>query len=50
LYNGWGWYSDWTIPAAKKVHGIDNLPLVDGSAPFPGLTSGVDPAGIWVSQ
>jgi peptide/nickel transport system substrate-binding protein len=50
VYNGWGYYEDWSIPAAKKVHGIDNLPLPDGSAPFPGLTSGFDPAGIWVSQ
>ena len=50
VYNGWGYWSDWTIPAAKKVHGIGNLPLPDGSAPFPGLTSGIDPAGIWVDK
>ena len=50
VYNGWGYWDDWTIPAQKKVHGIGNLPLPDGSAPFPGLTSGIDPAGIWVSQ
>jgi hypothetical protein len=50
LYNGWGWYTDWTIPAQTKVHGIGNLPLPDGSAPFPGFTSGIDPAGIWVSK
>jgi peptide/nickel transport system substrate-binding protein len=50
VYNGWGWYSDWTIPAAKNVHGIGNLPLPDGSAPFPGFTSGIDPAGIWLDQ
>jgi peptide/nickel transport system substrate-binding protein len=50
VYDGWGWWSDWTIPAAKKVHGLGNLPLVDGSAPFPGFTSGIDPAGIWVSK
>jgi peptide/nickel transport system substrate-binding protein len=50
VYNGWGYYSDWTVPAAKKVHGIANLPLPDGSAPFPGLTSGFDVAGLWVSQ
>jgi peptide/nickel transport system substrate-binding protein len=49
VYNAWAFYTDWTIPAAKKVHGIGNLPLPDGSAPFPGLTSGIDPAGIWVS-
>jgi peptide/nickel transport system substrate-binding protein len=50
LYNGWGWYSDWTVPASLKVHGIGNLPLPDGSTPFPGFTSGIDPAGIWVSK
>ena len=50
VYNGWGYWDDWTIPAQKKVHGIGNLPLPDGSAPFPGLTSGIDPAGIWVTQ
>jgi peptide/nickel transport system substrate-binding protein len=50
VYNGWGWYSDWTIPAGTNVHGIDNLPLPDGAAPFPGLTSGIDPAGIWLSK
>jgi peptide/nickel transport system substrate-binding protein len=50
VYNGWGWFSDWTIPAGKNVHGIDNLPLPDGSTPFPGLTSGIDPAGIWLSK
>ena len=50
VYNGWGWETDWTIPAQLNVHGINNLPLPDGSAPFPGFTSGVDPAGIWVSK
>ncbi len=50
LYNGWGYWSDWSIPAAKKVHGIGNLPLPDGSQPFPGFTSGIDPAGVWVSS
>jgi peptide/nickel transport system substrate-binding protein len=50
LYDGWGWWSDWTIPAQPNVHGIGNLPLPDGSAPFPGFTSGIDPAGVWVSK
>jgi peptide/nickel transport system substrate-binding protein len=50
VYDAWGWYSDWTIPAQNNVHGIGNLPLLDGSAPFPGFTSGIDPAGVWVSQ
>jgi peptide/nickel transport system substrate-binding protein len=48
-YNGWGSWVDWSVPAAKRVHGINNLPLPDGSGPFPGLTSGLDPAGVWVS-
>ena len=50
VYDGWGWWSDWTIPAALKVHGIGNLALPDGSAPFAGFTSGIDPAGIWVTK
>ena len=50
VYNAWGDWSDWSVPAAKRVHGIANLPLPDGSAPFPGLTSGFDPAGVWLSQ
>jgi peptide/nickel transport system substrate-binding protein len=50
LYDAWGWYSDWTIPAQNNVHGIDNLALPNGAAPFPGFTSGIDPAGVWVSK
>jgi peptide/nickel transport system substrate-binding protein len=48
-YNGWGAWTDWSVPAGTRVHGINNLPLPDGSNPFPGLTSGIDPAGVWVS-
>jgi peptide/nickel transport system substrate-binding protein len=50
VYNAWGDWSDWSVPAAKRVHGVANLSLPDGSAPFPGLTSGFDPAGLWVSK
>ena len=50
VYNGWGTWADWSVPAANRVHGINNLPLPDGSAPFTGLTSGIDPAGVWVSR
>jgi peptide/nickel transport system substrate-binding protein len=50
MYNGWGSWVDWSVPAARRVHGVANLPLPDGSAPFPGLTSGFDPAGAWVSK
>ncbi len=50
VYDGWGWEADWAIPASLKVHGIGNLPLPDGSAPFPGFTSGIDPAGVWVTK
>ena len=50
VYDAWGWYSDWTIPAQNNVHGIDNLPLTNGAAPFGGFTSGIDPAGVWVSN
>jgi peptide/nickel transport system substrate-binding protein len=50
VYNAWGWYSDWTVPAQLNVHGIGNLALPDGSAPFGGFTSGIDPAGVWMSK
>ena len=50
VYNAWGDWADWSVPSSTRVHGIDNLPLPDGSAPFPGLTSGFDPAGLWVSK
>jgi peptide/nickel transport system substrate-binding protein len=50
VYAAWGTYVDWSIPTARRVHGIDNLPMPDGSGPFPGLTSGIDPAGVWVSK
>jgi peptide/nickel transport system substrate-binding protein len=50
VYNAWGDWSDWSVPAAKRAHGVANLPLPDGDAPFPGLTSGFDPAGLWVSK
>ena len=50
VYDAWGSWSDWSVPASTRVHGIANLPLPDGSAPFPGLTSGFDPAGLWVSK
>ena len=38
----------WAIQ--NNVHGIGNLPLINGAAPFPGFTSGIDPAGVWVSK
>ena len=50
VYDAWGSWSIWSVPAATHVHGIANLPLPDGSAPFTGLTSGFDPAGLWVSK
>jgi peptide/nickel transport system substrate-binding protein len=50
VYDAWGWYSDWTVPAQNNVHGIGNLPLPNGDQPFPGFTSGIDPAGVWLSK
>jgi peptide/nickel transport system substrate-binding protein len=50
VYDAWGDWADWTVPSATRVHGIANLPLPDGHKPFPGLTSGFDPAGLWVSK
>ena len=34
VYNGWGWESDWTVPAQSNVHGIGNLPLPDAALLF----------------
>ena len=48
VYGSWGSWVDWVVPTDPRVHGIDNLPLPDGEAPFPGLTSGFDPAGLWL--
>jgi peptide/nickel transport system substrate-binding protein len=50
VYGSWGSWVDWVVPTDPRVHGIDNLPLPDGEAPFPGLTSGFDPAGLWLSK
>lgn len=48
LYNAWGFYSIWAIPHQKNVNGVGTLALPNGAKPFPGFTSGVDPAGVWV--
>jgi peptide/nickel transport system substrate-binding protein len=50
LYNAWSDWADWSVPAGKRVHGVDNLPLPDGSTELAGLTSGFNPAGLWVSK
>ncbi len=50
VYNGWGFYSLWTIPSAKRLSGVGTLPIPGGNKPFPGYTSGVDPAGLWVTK
>jgi peptide/nickel transport system substrate-binding protein len=56
LWDGWGYYSLWTAPSQTDVAGIAGplLPTAtspdgstDGGHEFTGLSSGVDPAGLW---
>jgi peptide/nickel transport system substrate-binding protein len=54
LWEAWGFYALWTIPAQKDVKGIwgpdlptDTSPDAKGAKPFTGLSSGVDVSGLW---
>ncbi len=49
LWEAWGFYAIWAIPHQKTVNGVGTLLLPNGAKPFPGFTSGVDPAGVWKS-
>jgi peptide/nickel transport system substrate-binding protein len=55
-WEGWGYYSIWTVPEQTGVNGVlgPNLPTATnpnavGAAPFPGLSSGTDVSGLWKS-
>jgi peptide/nickel transport system substrate-binding protein len=55
-WEAWGYYSIWTIPSQTNLQGIlgPNLPTsssanATGAAPFPGLSSGNDVSGLWIS-
>jgi peptide/nickel transport system substrate-binding protein len=59
LWDGWGYYSLWTVPSQTDVKGVagPKLPTAtspdagaDGDNEFTGLSSGVDPAGIWLKK
>jgi peptide/nickel transport system substrate-binding protein len=54
VWEAWGFYALWTIPAQTDVHNVfgPNLPTATspdatGNDPFPGLTSGIDVSGLW---
>jgi peptide/nickel transport system substrate-binding protein len=56
-WEGWGYYSLWTIPSQTNVRGIlgPNLPSdtdvnAVGAEPFTGLTSGIDVSGLWLKK
>ncbi len=57
LWELWGYYALWSVPSSLQMHGIANLALPTatsvnavGEKPFEGLSSGVDPAGLWKSK
>ena len=59
LWDGWGYWSLWTMPSQTNVQGIlgPNLPTAgspDASAtsdgPFTGLSSGDDVSGLWLKK
>lgn len=57
VWEGWGYWSLWTIPYATDVHGVvgPNLPTAAspdavGNAPYTGLSSGIDLSGLWVKK
>jgi peptide/nickel transport system substrate-binding protein len=59
LWDGWGYYSLWTVPSQTNVAGLagPTLPTAtspdagaDGGTEFTGLSSGIDPAGVWLTK
>jgi len=56
LWDGWGYYSLWTAPSQTNIAGLAGPKLPTATSPdataegdnqFTGLSSGVDPSGIW---
>jgi peptide/nickel transport system substrate-binding protein len=59
LWDGWGFWTLWSIPSQTNVQGIlgPNLPTAttvdastDGDGPFQGLSSGDDLSGLWLKK
>jgi len=59
LWDGWGYWSLWTMPGQTNVKGLLGLKLPTADSPdassssdgpFTGLSSGDDPAGIWLKK
>ncbi|MDQ1509680.1 MAG: peptide/nickel transport system substrate-binding protein [Actinomycetota bacterium] len=59
LWDGWAYWSLWTMPSQTDVKGIigPNLPTATspdasdtGQTPFTGLSSGVDLSGLWLKK
>jgi len=59
VWDGWGYWTLWTIPSQTDVKGIlgPNLPTATspdadttGDSPFTGLSSGVDVSGLWLKK
>jgi peptide/nickel transport system substrate-binding protein len=56
FWNGWGYYSIWTVPYQTNIHNVlgPNLPTATspdatGPKPFTGLSSSTDLSGLWKS-
>jgi peptide/nickel transport system substrate-binding protein len=59
VWEGWGFWTLWTIPSQTNVQGIlgPNLPTATspdasttGDHPFTGLSSGDDVSGLWLKK
>jgi peptide/nickel transport system substrate-binding protein len=57
FWEAWGYYSIWTVLEQTDVNGVlgPNLPTATspdavGAAPFPGLSSGTDVSGLWLTR
>ena len=59
LWDGWGYWSLWTVPSQTNIQGITGprLPTAtspdagpSGDSPFTGLSSGIDVSGVWVKK
>jgi hypothetical protein len=59
VWEGWGYWTLWTIPSQTNVQGIlgPNLPTAtspdagpSGDTPFTGLSSGDDVSGLWLKK